>query len=250
MKTDNTDLYREIEYRHLELFRVCFLSKEFLPIFAKLKNTILFQHDMYWEFHTKEEVLEYLIDSYGTTQQVQYQGIKYLVDENCYVLYLMIDGILYYIGVKTDGNLITSLFINEKFDESLSEVDPSEILNTIGQAWQNQNWRYIEKFLHRDFIFDLYGCERFLGHSRLNKRQFLYWITSIFKRSRDIKDEKFRVEVFTHCLSVSINNQRRIISMEIINGKIVWAKEINSDPLYYFNRCPRNIFSNKSNKDD
>lgn len=47
MKINNSNFYRDIEYRYLELFRDCALSKEFLPIFQKFNKTILFRRNMY-----------------------------------------------------------------------------------------------------------------------------------------------------------------------------------------------------------
>lgn len=44
MKTYNIDYYKDIEYRYLQLFRDCTLSKEFSPVFLKFNNTILFLH--------------------------------------------------------------------------------------------------------------------------------------------------------------------------------------------------------------
>ena len=56
MKTETTNAYRDIEYRYLELFRDCALSKDFLPLFQKFDEVILFRRNMYRvEEPTKKE---------------------------------------------------------------------------------------------------------------------------------------------------------------------------------------------------
>lgn len=71
MKTYNIDYYKDIEYRYLQLFRDCTLSKEFSPVFLKFNNTILFLHNMFCaeESTKKEKVLKYLSELYETTEE-------------------------------------------------------------------------------------------------------------------------------------------------------------------------------------
>ena len=74
MKTEITNVYRDIEYRYLELFRNCALSKEFLPIFQKFDKTILFRRNM-WRVEEptkRDEVFEYLSEFYKTSEDIEY----------------------------------------------------------------------------------------------------------------------------------------------------------------------------------
>ena len=215
MKTEITNVYRDIEYRYLELFRNCALSKEFLPIFQKFDKTILFRRNM-WRVEEptkRDEVFEYLSEFYKTSEDIEYLSIKYHVDEESYILYLMIDGI---------------------FNDTVPD-DASEILKSVAQAWESHYWMYIEDFLDRYFKFEMYGSEEIFGNHILSKRQFLVWISCRFKKFRYIKDVKFEVKAKTGGILISINNQSRFISMKIVNGKIIYAKEIDT-PLFYVNK--------------
>lgn len=236
MKVDTANIYRGIGYRYLELFRNCALSKEFSPILDKFDNTILFRRNIYRvEKPTKkEEVLEYLSEFYETTEEVEYLGIKYLVDEECYTLYLRLDGTTYSIWIETDNNLISTLWIKEIFNDTLPNV-ASDILKSVAQAWERHYWVYIEHFLDRYFKFEMYDSEEIFGNHILSKRQFLVWISSRFQRFRYTKDDKFEVKAKTGGILISINNQSRFISMKIINGKIIEAQEIDT-PLFYVNK--------------
>ena len=94
---------------------------------------------------------------------------------------------------------------------------------------------YIEDFLDRYFKFEMYGSEEIFGNHILSKRHFLVWISCRFKKFRYIKDVKFEVKAKTGGILISINNQSRFISMKIVNGKIIYAKEIDT-PLFYVNK--------------
>ena len=236
MKTENTNAYRDIEYRYLELFRNCALSKEFLPVFPKFDKTILFRRNMYRveEPTKREEVFEYLSEFYKTSEEIEYLGIKYLVDEESYILYLMIDGTRYSIWIEVNNDLISTLWIKEIFNEIVPN-SVSDILKSVAQAWERHYWMYIEDFLDRYFKFEMYGSEEIFGNHILSKRQFLVWISCRFKRFSYTKDVKFEVKAKTAGILLSINNQSRFISMKIVNGKIIEAKEIDT-PLLYVNK--------------
>lgn len=229
MKTDNTNVYRDIEYQYLELFRDCAMSREFTPIFRKFEDKILFRRNMYLveEPTKKEKVFDYLSEFYETTEEIEYLGIKYLVDEESYILYLMLDGTRYSIWIETDNNLISTLWIKEIATLPLPNV-ASDILKSVAQAWESHYWMYIEDFLDRYFKFEMYGSEEIFGNHVLSKRQFLVWISCRFKRFRYTKDVKFEVKAKTGGILISINNQSRFISMKIKNGKIIEAKEIDT----------------------
>ena len=236
MKVVTANIYRGIEYRYLELFRNCALSKEFSPILDKLKNTILFRRNIFRveEPTKKEEVLNYLTEFYETTEEIKYLGIKYLVDEERYTLYLRIDGTTYSIWIETENNLISTLWNKEIINDTTPSV-ASDILKSIALAWGSHYWVYIEIFLDRYFKFEMYGSEEIFGNHILSKRQFLVWISNRFKRFRYTKDDKFEVKAKTGGILISINNQSRFISMKIINGKIIEAQEIDT-PLFYVNK--------------
>ncbi|MDE6861080.1 MAG: hypothetical protein K1V81_09180 [Paramuribaculum sp.] len=236
MKTDNSNFYRDIEYQYLELFRDCALSKEFLPIFQKFDEIIFFRRNMYCveEPTKKEKVFDYLSEFYETTEDIEYLSIKYLVDEESYILYLMLDGTRYSIWIEANNNLISTLWIKEIFNDTLPNV-ASDILKAVAQAWESRHWVYIENFLDRYFKFEMYGSEEIFGKHILSKRQFLVWISSRFKRFEYTKDVKFEIKAKTGGILISINNQSRFISMKIVNGKIIEAKETDT-PLFYFNK--------------
>lgn len=232
MKTDNIDVYRSIEYRYLELLRDCVLSKQFSTIFLKFNDSILFRRNIYRveEPTNKSDVLAYLSEFCITTRNIEYQCIKYLVDEDCYALYLMLDGVVYSIRIEVEDNLISTLWINEKWDATFPEK-PSEILNAIAKNWENQYWMYIENFLDRNFRFEMYGTQEIFGYHVLSKRQFMVWITSRFRRLKLMKympDFEFQVKAKSNGIIITINGQSRFILMKIINGKIVKAKEIDT----------------------
>lgn len=233
MKTEITNVYRDIEYRYLELFRDCALSKEFLPIFQKFDKTILFRRNLYRveEPTKRDEVFEYLSEFYKTSEDIEYLGIKYHVDEESYILYLMIDGTIYSIWIEVDNNLISTLWIKEIFNDTVPD-EASEILKSVAQAWEGHYWMYIEDFLDRYFKFEMYGSEEIFGNHILSKRQFMVWISCRFKKFSYTKDVKFEVKAKTGGILISINNQSRFISMKIVNGKIIYAKEIDT-PLFY-----------------
>ena len=236
MKTETTNAYRDIEYRYLELFRDCALSKDFLPLFQKFDEVILFRRNMYRveEPTKKEEVFDYLSEFYETTEEVEYLGIKYLVDEESYILYLMLDGTRYSIWIEANNNLISTMWIKEVFNDTLPNV-ASDILKSVAQAWESHHWVYIENFLDQYFKFEMYGSEEIFGNHILSKRQFLVWISSRFKKFRYTKNVKFEIKAKTDGILISINNQSRFISMKIVNGKIIEAKETDT-PLFYFNK--------------
>lgn len=236
MKINNFNFYRDIEYRYLELFRDCALSKEFLPIFQKFNKTILFRRNMYRveEPTKREEVLDYLSEFYETTEEIEYLSIKYLVDEESYILYIMLDGTRYSIWIETNNNLISTLWIKEIFNDTLPNV-ASDILKSVAQAWERHYWVYIENFLDQHFKFEMYGSEEIFGNHILSKRQFLVWISSRFKNFRYNKDVIFEIKAKIEGILISINNQSRFISMKIVNGKILEAKETDT-PLFYFNK--------------
>ena len=229
MKTENTDVYRDIEYRYLELFRDCALSKEFLPIFQKFGKTIIFRRNMYCveEPTKRDEVFEYISEFYKTSDEIECLGIKYMVDEESYILYLMIDGGIYSIWIEVKNNLISTLWIKEIYNNTVPD-EASEILKSVAQAWERHYWMYIEDFLDRYFKFEMYGSEEIFGNHILSKRQFLVWISFRFKRFRYTKDVKFEVKAKIGGILISINNQSRFISMKIVNGKIIEAKEIDT----------------------
>lgn len=233
MRNNNVDIYRDIEYRYLELFKECALSRMFSQLFNKLDDIVLFRRNIYRveEPTSKEKILEYLSEFYQTTHEIIYQGIKYVVDDECYILYMELDGTMYSVYIEVNNNLISTLWIKEVFNETLPTVT-SEILNVILQKWQNYHWMYIENFLHRSFKFEMYAGTEIFGHHTLSKRQFLVWITSRFERLRYMKNVKFEVEVKANGVIISINNQSRFILMKIIDGKIVEAKEIDTPSIY------------------
>ena len=232
MKIDHTDFYKDLEYRYLELFRDCALSKQFLPISRKFKDTILFRRNIFRveEPTKKEEVLEYLSEFYETTEEIEYLGIKYIVEDECYRLYLMLDGTTYSIWIETDNNLISTLWIKEIFEGTIPRV-ASDILTSVAEAWDYQHWMYIENFLDRYFKFEMYGSQEIFGHHILSKRQFLVWISARFERLRYMKGIRFKVNAKIGGILISINEESRFISMNIINGKITEAKEIDL-PLF------------------
>lgn len=236
MNPDNTDFYRDLEYRYLTLFRDCAFSKEFSPILDKFNNTILFRRNLYRveEPTKKEEVFDYLTDFYKSTEEIEYLGIKYLVDEVCYVLYLRLDGTTYSIWIETNNNQISTLWIKEIFNATLPNV-ASDILNSIAQAWEKHYWMYIEDYLDRYFKFEMYGSEEIFGNHILSKRQFLVWISNRFTKFRYLKDVEFDVKAKIGGILLSINNHSRFISMKIVDGKILTAKEIDT-PLFYHNK--------------
>lgn len=236
MKTENTNVYREIEYRYLELFRDCALSKEFLPLFHKFDKTILFRRNIYCvEKPTKrEDAFKYLSEFYKTSEEIEYLGIKYIVDEGCYILYLNIDGTRYSIWIEANNNLISTLWIKEIVNDTLPNV-ASGILKVVAQEWESHNWVYIENFLDRYFKFEMYGSEEIFENHILSKRQFLVWISCRFKKFSYTKDVKFEVKAKTGGILILINNQSRFISMKIVNGKIIEAKEIDT-PMFYVNK--------------
>lgn len=232
MKVDTINVYRGTEYRYLELFRDCALSKEFSTLSPKINKIILFRRNIYRveEPTKKEEVLEYLSEFYATTDEIEYLGIKYIVDEDCYKLYLRLDGTTYSIWIENENNHISTLWIKEFFNETYPNVK-TEILKSVAQAWKRHDWVYIENFLKRDFKFEMYGSDEIFGNHLLSKRQFLVWISNRFKRLRYDKEVKFNVNAKTGGILISINNQRRFIAMSIVDGKIIEAKEIDS-PLF------------------
>ena len=236
MTTDNSNFYRDKEYQYLELFRDCTLSKEFLPIFQKFDKTIFFRRNMYRveEPTKREKVFEYLSEFYKTSEEIEYLGIKYLVDEESYILYLMIDGTRYSIWIEVNNELISTLWIKEIFNEIVPN-SVSDILKSVAQAWAKHYWMYIEDFLDRHFKFEMYGSEEIFENHILSKRQFLVWISCRFKKFIYTKDVKFEVKAKTGGILISINNQSRFISMKIVNGKIIEAKEIDA-PLFYINK--------------
>lgn len=233
MRNNNVDIYRDIEYRYLELFKECALSRMFSQLFNKLDDIVLFRRNIYRveEPTSKEKILKYLSEFYQTTHEIIYQGIKYVVDEECYTLLMELDGTMYSIYIEVNNNLISTLWIKEVFNETLP-TETSEILNVISQEWQNYHWMYIENFLHRFFKFEMYDGTELFGHHILSKRQFLIWITERFERLRYMKNVKFEVGVKANGVIISINSQSRFILMKIIDGKIVKAKEIDTPSIY------------------
>lgn len=233
MMNDTIEMYRDIEYRYLKLFKECALSRMFSRLFSKLDDIVLFRRNIYRveEPTSKEDILEYLSEFYETTQEIVCHGIKYVVDEECYILYLELDGTTYSVYIEVNNNLISTLWIKEVFNDTFP-TKPSEILNAISQEWQNHHWMYIENFLHRFFKFEMYDGTEIFGHHTLSKRQFLVWITSRFKPLRYMKDVKIEVGVKANGVIISINNQSRFILMKITDGKIVEAKEIDTPSIY------------------
>lgn len=121
MRNDNVDIYRDIEYRYLELFKECALSRMFSQLFNKLDDIVLFRCNIFRveEPTSKEKVLEYLSEFYQTTHEIICQGIKYVVDEECYTLHMELDGTMYSIYIEVNNNLISTLWLKEVFNETL-----------------------------------------------------------------------------------------------------------------------------------
>ena len=228
MKNNTSEIYRDIECQLLELFRECVISKDFSRLSNWLNDSVLFRRNRYTAEcpMSKNELLAYLSDFFNDACTVDFKRINYIVESDAYALFLLINGKDYTIKIEVANNLVSTLWIIEKHNDLLPQSTLG-ILNAIAQAWEKQNWLYIENFLSSNFRFEMYGDKEIFGYHILSKRQFLVWLETWFKCLISHKI-KLEIEVVVDGLKISIDNDARIISMKIVKGKILEAKEIDA----------------------
>lgn len=219
-----------MEHKLLELFRDCAISKDFSRLNPWIRDdkAIIFRRNKFCVERPvdKEYLMKYISDFFKYYKVIRSHGIKFMVEENCFGLFLLMGGVEYIIRIEVDNNQISTLWMTEDFKEVFPKTK-YEILKAIASAWEKGDCLYIEDLLDKDFKYEMYGNEKLFGLHVLNKRQYIVWLDSRFSvmRYRDLKPQ---FQVVFNGLKMTLNGKSRIITMKIVDGKILEAKETDN----------------------